>query len=108
MPKGALVLIPFPFTDLSGQKVRPALVLYAPLRGEDCVVVFISSQKEKKGNSFDIPVAASRANGLKTDSIIKADKIATLQKKSVLGELGKLERPVLATVDKKLKTLFGL
>lgn len=108
MSKGTVVLIPFPFTDLSGQKVRPALVLHASLRGEDCIVVFISSQKKKKENPFDIPVGASPSNGLKTDSVIKVDKIATLQKKSVLGELGKLERPVLTAMDKKLKSLFGL
>jgi mRNA interferase MazF len=42
MLKGRIVLIPFPFTDLSASKLRPALVLY---EGEqDVVVAFISSR----------------------------------------------------------------
>jgi len=40
--KGKIVLIPFPFTDLTSTKLRPALVL---TEGEkDCVVAFISSK----------------------------------------------------------------
>ena len=108
MSKGKLVLLPFPFTDLSGHKVRPALVLYNSKKGEDCIVAFISSLTQKKMNAFDVPVGASIINGLKQNSVIKLDKIATLQKKTVLGQIGILERAILSTVDKKLKMLFEL
>jgi mRNA interferase MazF len=37
MPKGDLVLIPFPFTDLSGNKLRPALIF-----SEDTLDVTVS------------------------------------------------------------------
>ena len=48
MPKkGAVILVPFPFTDLSENKVRPAVVLSCAMKGEDVVVAFISSQKIK-------------------------------------------------------------
>ncbi|MEK7614590.1 MAG: type II toxin-antitoxin system PemK/MazF family toxin [Patescibacteria group bacterium] len=107
MPKGTIVLVPFPFTDLSGQKVRPALALYDSRRGEDCIVAFISSLKTKTG-IFDVRVKLSLKNGLKIDSAIKVDKIATLQKKIVLGELGVLESQYLSLVNKKLKQLFGI
>jgi mRNA interferase MazF len=106
MPKGTIVLIPFPFTDLSGQKVRPALILHDHKGGEDCLVSFISSVQQKKLGSFDIAVKPSVHNGLKLNSTIKVAKIATLQKKTILGELGSLESDILKKVDTKLKDLF--
>ena len=108
MSKGKVVLVSFPFTDLAGQKVRPALVLSAQKKGEDCVVVFISSHSSNKEGLFEVKVAPSTQNGLKRDSMIRVDKIATLQKKIVLGELGTLERTTLSLVDKKLRALFQI
>ena len=106
MRKGAIILVPFPFTDLSNNKIRPALVL-ASSHGEDCIVAFISSVPKRR-SVFDITVKATRANGLKVESTIKADKIATLQKKILMGHIGRLEPNILAEVDKKLKKLFRL
>ena len=106
MHKGRIVLVPFPFTDLSGQKVRPALVLHVST-GEDSIVAFISSSRGRK-YPFDVPIQATSRNGLKMNSVIKVDKIATLQKKIVLGEIGIAEKPVIASVDMSLKKLFKL
>ncbi|KKW25047.1 MAG: hypothetical protein UY67_C0001G0049 [Candidatus Kaiserbacteria bacterium GW2011_GWA2_52_12] len=106
MLKGRIVLIPFPFTDLTGQKVRPALVLHVS-RGEDCIVAFISTRIEKR-NPYDIRVSPSSTNGLKVESVVKVDKLATLQKKIVIGELGVLERQNLHIVDVALRKLFKI
>jgi mRNA interferase MazF len=107
MLKGKIILIPFPFTNLSGSKVRPAVILSNYKKGEDCLVAFISSLGVKR-SEFDISVKPSSKNGLKTDSVIKADKIATLEKKIILGEIGVLEREYVVKVDEKLKKLFSL
>lgn len=104
MRKGAIILVPFPFTDLSGRKIRPALVL-AVSHGEDCTLAVISSVQSKR-SPFDVVAKASDTNGLKVDSIIKTDKIATLQKGIVMGAIGRLEPSILVEVDKKLKKLF--
>ena len=108
MPKGAIVLIPFPFTDLSGTKVRPCLVLSDMKNAEDCIVACISSVRPKRLNEFDLLVRASKANGLKMDSIIKIAKIATLQKKIILGEIGSLESSYMRTINAKLKRLLQI
>lgn len=107
MSKGTIVLVPFPFTDLSGQKVRPALVLHA-LRGEDCILAFISSVVSKKKYPFNVPVKASNRNGLKVDSVVRVDKLATLQKKIIIGELGVSEPVVMKAVNQTLRKLFAL
>lgn len=108
MFKGTIVLVPFPFTDLSGNKVRPCVVLHDQKNGEDCIVAFISSVKHAQPSSFDLQAKATAKNGLKQDSTIKINKIATLQKKIILGELGVLEPTLMKTVDSKLKILFRL
>lgn len=108
MDKGTIVLVPFPFTDLSGQKVRPALVLYASKRGEDCVAAFITSSKHRGKSIFDVSLPPSAKNGIKVISTVKADKLATIQKKIVLGELGVLEAALLKEVGQKLRILFQL
>ena len=111
--KGAIILIPFPFTDLSANKVRPALIISSnKISGDDVVVAFISSKKVKKLQNTDVYIAESDKNfyktGLKTDSILKINKIATLDKKIVLGELGEIDKKIQNEVDKKIKILFDL
>jgi len=108
MSKGDIVLIPFPFTDLSGQKVRPALILYTEKKGEDCIVAFLSSIKSKGLHYFDLPIVSSNHNGLKINSLLKINKIATLEKKTILGQLGRLESSYMTEVNKKLRRLFTI
>ncbi|MCR4334176.1 MAG: type II toxin-antitoxin system PemK/MazF family toxin [Patescibacteria group bacterium] len=108
MSKGTIILTPFPFTDLSGNKVRPALVLHNQKDGEDCIVAFISSIKNKKSIIHDIPVIATKNNGFKINSTIKISKIATLQKTIILGEIGNLESSIMTKVDNALKNIFKI
>ena len=63
--KGKIVLIPFPFTDLTATKLRPALVLY---EGEkDVIVAFISSRTDKP-KPVDIIINEKTQNSNKQDS----------------------------------------
>jgi mRNA interferase MazF len=88
--KGKIVLVPFPFTDLTAAKLRPALVIY---EGEkDVVMAFISSKIPSELSEVDILITKDhtsfRKAGLKVDSVIKLDKIATVLKDLIVGELG--------------------
>lgn len=110
--KGKVILTPFPFTDLSISKVRPAVIVSDSTQGDDIVVAFVSSTKIKRLQKTDVAVNSSSKTfaqtGLKSDSIIKVAKIATLDKKIILGEIGNLDKDTVKEIDKILKIVFGL
>jgi mRNA interferase MazF len=105
--RGDIILVPFPFTDLSGQKIRPALVLSKYQKSQDVIVVFITSQK-KLSKRFAVEVSPSSRNGIKVNSYIICDKIATLDCKMVIGSIGTIESTVQVRVDLELKAILGL
>lgn len=110
--KGAVILVPFPFTDLSGDKVRPAIIVSKAKLADDVVVAFITSQNERKIQITDVPTKTTdtgfNLTGLKTNSIIRVQKLATLNKQVILGEIGTLPPAVVKKIDQKLKVLFGI
>jgi hypothetical protein len=73
MWKGEIVLILFPFTDLTGSKKRPALI---SLSGSlDVTVSFISTQLHWQ-EPTDLLVQPNSTNGLNKPSLVKSGKIA--------------------------------
>jgi len=105
MVKGDIVLITFPFSDLTGTKLRPAIVLIPT--SDDVTVCFITS-KENSKEKWDIELEPSIDNGLKKISFIKPGKIATLQQSLIKGVLGKLNTQETISLDKSLKALFEI
>ncbi len=77
------------------------------------MVCFISSVVDRqKLNEFDIIIESTNPSfpttGLKLTSIVKSDKIATLDRSILLGELGEVDAEMMSLVDQKLRMLFGL
>jgi len=108
--KGKIVLIYFPFTDLTHRKLRPALILYESK--DDVVVAFISSRIEKYDPETDVLIKTSHPEfgitGLKMDSIIKLTKIATLHKRLIAGEIGEVGPLIRKEVNKKVVKILSL
>jgi mRNA interferase MazF len=92
--KGKIVLVHFPFTDLTSSKLRPALVLYES--ADDVIVAFISSKVASHILPSDLLLSADHpafpSTGLKTPSVIKFDKVATVSKDLIEGEIGKIPK----------------
>ncbi len=109
---GDIVLTPFPFTDLSTNKVRPALVLGTQDKGDDVTVCFISSILQGRVHKFEVVINEEDKDflktGLKLKSIIKTTKIATLDKAVILGKIGKLDSKNIHKVKTILKAYFEL
>lgn len=111
--RGKIVLVPFPFTDLSSSKVRPALIVSDPkYADQDVSVLFVSSRLAKKKSPTDYSIKPAdphfKQTGLKVASFIKCNKVATLDKKIVLGELGSLHQDLQKEIDKKIRLALRL
>ncbi len=87
MPKvlhhGDLVLVPVPFADLTGRKVRPAVIVSADPQAHEIIVAFITSSlsnRSPRGAEVELLRSDSefRVTGLKADSLIRLDKLVTL------------------------------
>jgi mRNA interferase MazF len=107
--KGKIVLIPFPFTDLTATKLRPALIIY---EGEkDVVAAFISSRTEKP-KPTDITISTEhpefKQTGLKLASVIKLDKVATISKTLIVGEIGEVGAKLKKEINRKIEETYTL
>ncbi|MEK7209054.1 MAG: type II toxin-antitoxin system PemK/MazF family toxin [Patescibacteria group bacterium] len=110
MPKSNdIILVPFPFTDLSGDKVRPALVLVVV--GHDAIVAMISSRLDDKKWPSDFDILDSDADfsatGFKVSSRIRLGKLATIETKIIVGQLGVLKQKHSQQINKKIANLFN-
>lgn len=105
MKKGDIILIPFPFTDLTGDKNRPALVLVD--RKLDVTVAFISTQL-KWQEETDVLLKPSEENGLKKDSLIRFSKLGTIDKELAIGRLGQVDNNTIQAVNRNLKKIFQM
>lgn len=105
MKKGDIILVPFPFTDLSGSKNRPALILAS--NKLDVTVSFISTQLHWQ-ESTDLLLKPNINNGLKKDSMVRVTKLATLSNHLILGRLGSIEAAEITDLNRKLVAVFAI
>ena len=87
--KGDVVIVPFPFTDLSGNKKRPAFVL-ADLTGDDIIVCQITSKNKSDSFALSLESHDFISGGLPIDSFIRPNKIFTADKNIILSTAGHL------------------
>jgi len=90
--RGDLVLIAFPFTDLTGQKRRPALIV-GRVQSDDLLVAFITTQIVLAHPPAALLIGPNDPEflqtGLKTSSIVRLDKLATLHRRLVSRRLNR-------------------
>jgi mRNA interferase MazF len=109
---GEIVLAAFPFTDLTRVKRRPCLVLAAAESPGDFIVAFVTSGVPARFPKFGVPITPSDPGWtqarLKVPSVVRTDRLCTLNSRVVSGRIGVLSAELRATVRQQLKLLFGL
>ena len=110
MTRGDIVLVNFPFTDLSQTKLRPALVVWMSPNGEDAVVCAITSQNLQTLQPEDILIDVTdpefSETGLRIASKVRVARIATLRQSFLLKKLGRLGTEQRKVFNAKLVQTF--
>ena len=110
LTRGSVVLVPFPFTDLSGSKRRPALVV-SPVgfHREDLILCAITSQVSDRPGQRDVKLAAAdlQEAPLPKPSLILVGKLFTMHQALVVGGFGRVTSVKLTEVQARLVRLLG-
>ncbi len=113
MTKGKVVLVPFPFDDLSADKVRPAVCLTDPIGPHRHVILaFITSRIPTDLLESDVVLDSGQTDfattGLRVTSTLRLYRLMTVTTALIRRELGELSPRMQDEVAKKLGKLFGL
>jgi mRNA interferase MazF len=104
-----IVLVPFPFTDLTAAKRRPGLVVspdgYNASVG-DIVIAFVTSRTDLTPRPGDHVIRLWRESGLPKPSTVRM-KFATLDAGIVLKRIGVLAEPERESVQEQLRAFFA-
>ncbi len=98
---GDVVVVPFPFSDLTQAKRRPALVL-AVLKGEDLILCQITSQRVSDDYAIQIGETDFESGSLKQISNVRPNRIFTADKHIILYRVGRLKPKVTDGIIEKL------
>ena len=112
MNRGEVVEIDWQFSDLTGSKRRPAVIVQADfLDGliDDTILVKITSKRFGiPGTEVEIDPAAETSSGLSKLCYVSCKDILTRDQTLVLRTVGVLSDAVMRQIDDCLKTVLGL
>lgn len=111
--KYRIVLVPFPFDDLSTVKVRPAVCLTDEIHPYGHVVLaFITSNVLVLPSATDLVIRREDADfavtGPKVDSTVRLHRLMTVASGIIRRELGSLSTKQQGEINDRLRILFGL
>ncbi len=104
--KGEIVIVPFPFSDLSDRKRRPALVA-ASLDGDDLILCQITKSTIREKHAVAITNKDVLNGSLLENSRVIASKLFTADKNIVLYAAGKLSSDKTILVEKEIIKIFS-
>jgi mRNA interferase MazF len=107
--QGSVVLVPFPFTDLSGKKKRPVLVISNNKynrANRDFICCGITSNVEDADYSVPIDTQDFQFGFLAQPSKIKVDRITILEQSLIIKTIGRVNIEIIEKVKDELFKLF--
>ena len=115
MIRGDVVLVPFPFQDKPGEKVRPAVVVQCDAENRrlaNTILAMITGNLDDAGHPTTVLVDPATLDGarsgLKGRSLVKCYNLTAIRQRRVLHVLGHLSKPLMQAVDQALRVTLEL
>lgn len=116
MTRGDVIIVDFPFSDRTGSKVRPALIVQADefnARLSVTIIALITSSRVRFVGAatqlpIDISTSEGRATGLRLPSAVQCENLVTVDQSFVLRTIGRLPDTLMTRIDECLKAALGI
>lgn len=108
--RGDVVLIPFPYSDLSAAKARPSVVVNSPayqIAHHELLLAYLTSQISQSNPTFDYLLADWQSAGLLKPSLMKP-RVVVIRETLVQHRVGTLSLRDLIEVDRRLIRAMSL
>ena len=105
--KGEVVVVPFPFSDLSNYKRRPALVI-APLSGDDVILCQITTVARGDGYSVLLSDSDFKSGTLHHESNVRPNRIFTAEESIIVKSIGRISQTKIDEVITRIIKIFSL
>ena len=105
-----LLLVPFPFSDQSGRKVRPVIVISNNefnQYSDDVLIVGVTSNISKDKYTLNLKNEHLEEGRLLADCCIKTENILKLDKKLIVKKIGKIKIQTFDEIILKLNEIFS-
>jgi mRNA interferase MazF len=99
--KGDVVVVPFPFSDLTQAKRRPALIV-STLEGDDLILCQITSQYIRDNYAISLTDKDFETEGLKQPSNVRPNRLFTADSNIILYRVGGLKGTKLTEIIEKI------
>lgn len=109
MKRGEVVIIEYPFSDGSGTKRRPALIVFSDaVQSPDTIIAAISASAAETDTRVPITPGTDPGSHLQQPCVVRCDNLMTIARSSIYGAVGRLTTTTMRKVDQALKTSLGL
>jgi mRNA interferase MazF len=115
MNRGDVVIVPFPYQDRPGEKIRPAVVVQSDAENRrlgNTILAMITGNLQDAGQPTTFLVDPSTpdgaSSGLTGPSLVKCYNLATVRQRRVLHVLGRLSAPLMQRLNDGLKVALDL
>ena len=114
--RGDVVLIDFPYSNHTGSKTRPALVVQADpwnQRLNATILAGITSSRHRRVGAptqylIEISTTEGRQTGLRLNSVVQCEKLITFSQNQILNVIGRLSDDAMLQIDLCLKSALGI